>query len=356
MKDRVPLYPGRVKLTPVSGQENTYDMVRADEPTQEGDPLSKATFLKDDTAALFGLDATAVPDDALALLSRFHKGLGNEYVWEKFENTNIYVPVTVEGTSPLVIVTDKYSSFSDSPPGSVIQKYTDLLYYNTLSVNQNTGELLLSNQFTPTSRPDTSTQSYWARLIPFYVKTPSGNVLKVKSVKNAYNDYIHFNYEWVSNTEVVQSATSVGYVNSPDPNAYPPAVSDGYTYTALGQLGNKTKVELFSYVGTNTYGENNPTILTFDFKPKFLWFVGKQPVSGGEPFSPAIPSGNFYPWIATENTPTTRTSRVGFGNPNNIQGWMSADGKTLTWFNYSTSNASDQLNSSNARYYYIAIG
>ena len=65
MQDRVSLYPGRVKLIPVTGQENTYDMVRADEPTQKGDPLSKDTFLKDDTAVLFGLDATAVPDDAL---------------------------------------------------------------------------------------------------------------------------------------------------------------------------------------------------------------------------------------------------------------------------------------------------
>ena len=85
MQDRVPLYPGRVKLTPVSGQENTYDMVRADEPTQEGDPLSKATFLKDNTAALFGLDANAVPDDALALLSRFQSSMCNEYVCSKHE-------------------------------------------------------------------------------------------------------------------------------------------------------------------------------------------------------------------------------------------------------------------------------
>lgn len=69
MKDRASLYPGRVKLTPVSGQENTYDMVRADEPTQEGDPLSKTTFLKDATAALFGLDADALPDDVFAILS-----------------------------------------------------------------------------------------------------------------------------------------------------------------------------------------------------------------------------------------------------------------------------------------------
>ena len=65
MKDRVPLYPGRVKLTPVSGQENTYDMVRADAPTQEGDPLSKKTLLKEATAVLYGLNATAVPDEVL---------------------------------------------------------------------------------------------------------------------------------------------------------------------------------------------------------------------------------------------------------------------------------------------------
>ena len=42
--DRVSAYPGRVKLTPVSGQANTYDMVRADQPTQAGTPLNAALF------------------------------------------------------------------------------------------------------------------------------------------------------------------------------------------------------------------------------------------------------------------------------------------------------------------------
>lgn len=70
MQDRVPLYPGRVKMTPVAGQANTYDMVRADDPTQEGTPLNKATLLKDATAALFGKTNAAVPDDILSLLSK----------------------------------------------------------------------------------------------------------------------------------------------------------------------------------------------------------------------------------------------------------------------------------------------
>lgn len=69
MQDRVPLYPGRVKMTPVAGQANTYDMTRADQPTQEGTPINKAALLKDETAAMFGLGSDAVPDDAFRVLS-----------------------------------------------------------------------------------------------------------------------------------------------------------------------------------------------------------------------------------------------------------------------------------------------
>ena len=68
MKDRSPLYPGRVTLTPVSGQANTYDMTRADQPTEEGTPLNKNTLLKDATAALYGLGSDAVPDEVLEML------------------------------------------------------------------------------------------------------------------------------------------------------------------------------------------------------------------------------------------------------------------------------------------------
>lgn len=65
MKDRVSRYPGRVKLVPVDGQANTYDMVNADEPTVVGTPLNKASLLSDATAELFGLNASATPEDVL---------------------------------------------------------------------------------------------------------------------------------------------------------------------------------------------------------------------------------------------------------------------------------------------------
>lgn len=40
--DRIPTYPGRVIMTPVPGQTNTYDLTRADSPLEEGTPIDKA--------------------------------------------------------------------------------------------------------------------------------------------------------------------------------------------------------------------------------------------------------------------------------------------------------------------------
>lgn len=44
VKDRIPTYPGRVQLIPVSGQNNVYDLTRADSPVEAGTPLNKALF------------------------------------------------------------------------------------------------------------------------------------------------------------------------------------------------------------------------------------------------------------------------------------------------------------------------
>lgn len=68
MKDRIPTYPGRVKIVPVEGQTNVYDMTRADNPTQDGTPICKRTLLTDATAALYGGDETMLPDDVLQII------------------------------------------------------------------------------------------------------------------------------------------------------------------------------------------------------------------------------------------------------------------------------------------------
>lgn len=77
MKDRVPTYPGRVTLTPVSGQANTYDMVRADQPTQDGTPLSKENLLSDATASALGLTGDPTVDDAFGRLAKSEYKIGD---------------------------------------------------------------------------------------------------------------------------------------------------------------------------------------------------------------------------------------------------------------------------------------
>lgn len=62
MQDRVSTYPGRVTLTPVEGQPNTYDMERADEPTQIGTALNTENLLSDTAAAAVSNKLGGTPD------------------------------------------------------------------------------------------------------------------------------------------------------------------------------------------------------------------------------------------------------------------------------------------------------
>lgn len=44
VKDRISAYPGRIKLTAVAGQPDTYDVTRVDAPTEPGTPINRALF------------------------------------------------------------------------------------------------------------------------------------------------------------------------------------------------------------------------------------------------------------------------------------------------------------------------
>ncbi len=109
MRDRIPRYAGRVKLTPVANQQYTYDMVRADEPLQEGTPLNRNTLLSDQTVAEFGLSLDATPDEAMRFLNARRIEFENEVNSdvEKFKsdvlsaiNESFKIP---RGTAPALV-------------------------------------------------------------------------------------------------------------------------------------------------------------------------------------------------------------------------------------------------------------
>ena len=118
MKDRIPTHVGRVKLVPVAGQTNVYDMEMADDPVEVGTPLNKATFLTDATAALFGLTDAAVPDDVFALLSQNRARMAfGDYTGTGTYGSSNAVTLTFPFAPKLVVVLSENSSYF-GPSGS----------------------------------------------------------------------------------------------------------------------------------------------------------------------------------------------------------------------------------------------
>lgn len=78
MQDRAPTKPNRYAVYDDAHNFLRYEYhERADEPTQVGDALNKATLLKDATAVTFGLTAEATPDDVLNTIATF--GVSKQY-------------------------------------------------------------------------------------------------------------------------------------------------------------------------------------------------------------------------------------------------------------------------------------
>lgn len=310
MLDRVPLYPGRVKLTPVAGQENTYDMTRADQATQQGTPLNKATFLKDETAALFGLQNTAVPDDALNVLSRFQSGVGNEYVWEKTKkNYNI--------------------SYGPEEQIIVVGRNESLTYYSSYQVSES------GIEFTDPTTILLSDDNYNDPVGKYTYQDGTDKPSIIDLVRRSGN--YAYRGRVMTSTETIES---YGYVNSPDESAYPPSPSDGFDYIGPKILGSFAAVETGSYVGTGGAGSSQKTSVTFSISPKVL-FVSATTNSGSNAFGTAIFVGGAYAGMYI------------FSQSQDLV--LSIDGNTWSWYDPG-SNAVYQCNQVNTAYNYVAIG
>ena len=327
MKDRVPLYPGRVKMVPVAGQENVYNMTRADQPTQEGTPLNKATLLKDATAALFGLGPDSVPDDVLANLGAFRYGVGNEYVWAKSKIEDVasytetdYANRNTRNLPAKLFYGDdfevKYNSEASSYRFYI--KNSQSFSFTTSNFGANKSKLL--GKYVVTLGIDNSNTMYYF---------PSDAILSLNDVYVRANKCTEY-----ANPMIQEKTVVYGYVNSPEPDAYPPSAPDEYTYTPLGQLGSKVQIATGSYVGTGKYGSSNPNSLTLPFQPSVVCIgagVGSEGAGGliwfyGQTFGKTYQTD--YPMILD---------------------WQ---GNTLYWYN---DNVNYQLNRSGKTYPYMIL-
>lgn len=349
MKDRVPLYPGRVRLTPVSGQENTYDMVRADEPTQEGTPLSKKTLLQDETATLFGLDENAVPDDVFEKTAEGFHG----YWWHKFSRVYNYTETTMlsgdiaiselasTGGTTVIYYSDEFevigTKFSLVNPSRITLSYDT---YEDAEVLK--GKYFLKNGVL-----------WFIDLSANIYQGMQGTYYAVKFDKGAY-------YENPSETK-----NFIGNVCNMDINAYPNGGfgEDGYYYDSRHSLLDKL-IATGSYTGTGTYGISNPNSLTFDFEPKVvLLSLESKP---GADMKAYMGFGTYLTYqtyaMISDFLTTDYVKGLGFmlltTSGDYCYGKKSSDGKTFYWYYDGTKSnaAAAQANRIDGVYHYIAIG
>lgn len=140
MKDRVPTYAGRVRLTPVTGQTNIYDLERADEPTEAGTPLSKANLLTDATATAMGLsEANATVNNALA--ATWAKAVAAKTAADVFAGGLYVEAIEYEGTSG----SSKSLEFSAPPTRVIIFDISGASYAPLALITPSGGVVFLTN-------------------------------------------------------------------------------------------------------------------------------------------------------------------------------------------------------------------
>lgn len=356
MKDRVPLYPGRVKMVPVAGQENVYDMTRADQPTQQGDPLNKATLLKDATAALFGLGADAVPDDVLAYVGKY-----NLHWWRRRTPGKELYQASESAPSANYVAVGWQTSLSVS-------------YSNSYSLNQSTGEISLVNPTTEILQTNSQTAKALniinTKLYGKYFNTSKSNAI-YKINKQLVADNLTLNTDWevlsgigltLTSSKTYIPAGEWEYVQSSDRHAYPDSGElGGYEYQYLGipfdNAVTAPKIATGSYVGTGKYGISNPNSLTFQAKPKKVSIVGAYISSASSPgYGQHYNEAAFYCDVISGEYTSAGYGYLNYGGYQDIGGSdykSKLVGNTLSWYN--TSRAEDQFNKIGVKYYYFAI-
>lgn len=333
-------------------------------------------LFKKTTAALFGMTASAVPDDVLAFLGQY-----NQHWWSVLHG---------QAYSYYREVQSKISSSY-----TIVGTYMSVQYAKSISIDPDSGDISLIDPTTLMCRDSSSSVTTFCstlcELAPVYIlatensgdqhifyipdgatytdSTRSGTA--AYTIAGRHNSSTGVTYVNLSTgapealiaslvtSEIVNvPAGATTYVHSSDRNAYPDSGTvDDLTYQYLGipfeNAVTAPRIETGSYVGTGTYGEGNPNSLTFDEAPDMVILLGYL-----DDTSCKNVFGNEGSWSSVMCKVTTKTSfqaHSGFGNSTTSTRYCkrSSDGKTYSW--YHTNNSSFQFNYSERVYFYAAV-
>ena len=327
MKDRVSLYPGRIRLNPVEGQDNVYDLVRADEPIEEGTPLNKVNILKDSTIQKYINANLNVPDDVFNYIGNYA-----EYWWRR----------TSLGTTKY---REKQTLSTSSDSSKTL---TGNYYYDSVNVDEDTGAVTVNGAGTII---DMTTKSELVSALKNKYLVVESTIIHIESTvnngvgfsinKQGVASVIAEYYSVVTAESYLIEAGIVSYVHSTDRNAYPDSGDyNGFNYEYVGipfeNMPGAPRIEMGAYVGAGNYGSSNSNSLTFGFVPKIVIITIAESSSatyGGFTWVYGDKSGN----VASSSTLVKLT-------------WNE---NALSWYG---TTADKQLNGRGKTYHYVAIG
>lgn len=328
---------------------------------QLGTVLNKASLLRDSTAALYGLDADAVPDDVLAYLGQY-----NLHTWKLTQviTTRIYTETV---STPSYITVPAGMTYNGS---EILQTWT-VQYSNSYSFDETTGSFTLTSpsQFTynwnDAAEKMELLRGKYFKIVdgPYSFSNFVMGYCQSDMVVDQHtgNNHTYFLQLKTGASGVANKTYKPGYTDTSEdvPPQFVTSLNDdeyqeGTTTETVGNVTTQStyeylgipfqnaitpvKVEVGSYVGTGTYGSSNPNSLTFGFKPKIWgWYASSSN------------NNTYINYMIGYSFPFGINTRSGSSNI-----YISYVDSTVSW--YHTGSASNQNNSVGTIYYYYAIG
>ena len=341
MRDRIPT-PGkenRVKITQDDGQVVEGVLEYADGATQQGDAWSKGNVLPDSIPRSLGLSMqNPQVKDVFEVLA----DIGNLHVWKKTVVTSQPVPENV-----LYPTVYNESLFSFGAGDGIDMHQSDSVLVNELGfVSLGTEGNIVSLEWTNAL---TELQTYApGKYIQFIASnwrnTVSSKIFKFPTDVSFYEDrasrefYVTRAQACVGQAQV-PAKTTVEYLVSTNRGAYADGTAGNTTYEYIGVVGEETRIQTLSYLGTGLYGEANKMILHFDFNPLLVAISGRTL------------SGNLSIVLPYKTTAYSDGETYGIN-----MGTIMWGEKNISWWGESSTFPGYSLNINGAIYRVVAIG
>lgn len=313
-----------------------------DEPSTEGDFFNKANMIPDSITAMLGLKmSNPQVADALNVLAN----VGNLHVWERVQSgVTDYLTSTDPNAYPKQSAAggqDAYYTLGDVVTGSFMIGSTASGYITTWRYGTSVS---ISDDGTLSLSGTTGTVDGTSSLVSDY------------SVLNGKFVYVNSNYSNIAlNDGKIYFIPSDANIKT-DGSMFANMMLDKYqsvtghaaipsntTITYLGQLGGGARIEVGSYVGTGTYGSDNPCSITLS-KDSAIVFILQNGVFKGVLSKCASDAGG-YSLVST-------SAGSGYSYYSFLALNVSASGNTISWYHKSDT---EQLNAIGKNYTWVAL-